>query len=147
MSSGHSFLELLWVAALGARGWFLSVALVGFAMFGLTLGVNGMAEPKAVVFAFFMPLLLSAIMGTVSLGSHRARSEAWAAGSLRKPILLAAFMWNVVFGFVALIVDRVVIHFRLLSREPFAFPESIAVVAAMAAVLALLALYPRRGPQ
>jgi hypothetical protein len=142
-----TLLELLWIAILGARGWFIAVALFGSVLFGLSLGLNAEAEPKAVALAFFLPLLLSAITGTVALGSHRARSEAWKGGSLRKPVFLAAFTWNAGLGLAALFVDRVVLHFKLLPREPFAFPESILAVAAMAAVLALLAVYPRQGPQ
>ncbi len=138
--------ELLHVAILGARGWFVTVTLIGFALLGFGLGLNAEAEPKAVVFAFFMPLLLSALMGTIALGSHRARSEAWGAGNLRKSVFLAAFVWNAALGLAALVVDRVVVHFKLLPRDPFSFPQSFLAVAALAAALALVALYPRQGP-
>ena len=139
--------ELLVVAVFGARGWFITVALVGLVLFGASLSLNAAVEPKAVVFAFFMPLLLSAIMGTVSLGAYRARYESGKAKALRTQVFLAAFIWNGILGIAALLVDRVVIHFKLLPRLPFAFPQSLAAVAALAVGFAVLAVYPRKGPQ
>ena len=147
MFSPPSVRELLFVAAVGARGWFITVALVGFTLFAVSISMNAEAEPKAVVFAFFMPLLVSALMGTVALGSHRARGEAWGSGGMRKAFFMAAFVWNMSLGLAALLVDQVVIHFNLLPRVPFVLPQSIAAVAGMAAVLALFAVYPRQGPQ
>jgi hypothetical protein len=139
--------ELLLIAAFGARGRFVSVLLVGLVLFGISLAVNSAVEPKTVAFAFFMPLILSAIMGTVSLGTYRARQEAWLPKTPRGRVFLAAFIWNCSLGFVALVVDQVVLHFKLLQRPPFAFPESLAVVAGLAAGFAVLAVFPRRGPQ
>jgi hypothetical protein len=140
-------IELLFIAAIGARGWFISVALFGLVLLAQSLGVNVEVEPRAVVFAFFMPLIAAAIMGTVALGTYRARSEAWGVSSMRKQVFLAAFVWNGILGFATLVMDRVVLYFQLLPREPFEFLHAVAVVAAMSAGLALLSVFPRQGPQ
>ena len=147
MFGSPPIVELLSVAAVGARGWFITVALSGVILFAASLGLNAEVEPRAVVFAFFMPLLLSAIMGTVSLGVHRARSESWGGGPLRKQFFLAAVVWNSILGVAALGVDRVVFYFKLLPRQPFEFPHSVAAIAALAGGLAVLAVYPRQGPR
>jgi len=147
MFRAPSITELLLIAAIGARGWFITLVLVGLALLAASVVLNPTVEPKAVVFAFFMPLIISALMGTVALGAHRARGEVWGAGSLRKQAFAAAFVWNCILGTAALVLDRVVCHFKLLPRDPFEFPQSMAVVVAMAAMLALMAVYPRQGPQ
>jgi small-conductance mechanosensitive channel len=141
------FTELLTIAAIGARGWFVAILLIGLALFAASLNLNTTVEPRAVVFAFFMPLLFSALMGTITLGLHRVRSEAWGSGIPKRNFFVAAFIWNGVLGVVSLVVDRVVLHFKLLPREPFEFPYSMAVVVIASAGMALLAVLPRRGPQ
>ena len=145
MNPASSLTDLLRIALLGARGWFTVVALVGLTLFGLSLRLNQQVEPKAVALAFFLPFIISAITGTVALGAHRARSEKWGTGDTRTRVLLGAFTWNALLGLTAVAVDRLVIHFNLLPRDPFAFPQSVIAVACAAAALALLAIYPRQG--
>ena len=125
-------IELQIVAFIGARGWFICVALIGLLLLGAGLGVSAEVEPTAVVFAFFMPLLLAAIMGTVALGTHRARSEAWGGKPPRESkCSLQHSSGTASSALPRSAIDRVVLHFQLLPREPFEFAQSVAVVVAV----------------
>lgn len=139
--------ELLSIALFAARGWFIVVLLAGLLLLAASLGMGVAPPPKAVAFAFFLPLLLSALFGTFALGTYRARQESVQANTvLRTHVFRAAVIWNGSMGLVALAVDQTVIYFRLLERAPFEFPHSLGIVLAMAAGVALLAIYPRQGP-
>jgi hypothetical protein len=140
--------ELLLIALFAARGWFIAVFLAGLLLLAAGLGLGVSPLPKAVALAFFLPLLSSALFGTFALGTYRARQESVQANTaLRKCVFRAAVIWNCFMGLVALAVDQVVIYFGLLSRAPFEFPHSVGIVLAMSAGVALLAIYPRQGPQ
>jgi hypothetical protein len=139
--------ELLSVALFAARGWFVAVFLAGLFLLAASAGLGVPPPPKAVALAFFLPLLLSALFGTFALGTYRARQESVQANTtLRKHVFRAAVTWNFLMGLAALAVDQAVIYFSLLSRAPFEFPHSLGIVLAMAAGVALLAIYPGRGP-
>jgi hypothetical protein len=83
--------ELLLIALFAARGWFIVVLLAGLLLLAASLGMGVAPPPKAVAFAFFMPLLLSALFGTFALGTYRARQESVQANTaLRKHVFRAA---------------------------------------------------------
>jgi hypothetical protein len=147
MWSHPALRELLWQAFVGARGWLLGCAVLGFTLLGGSFALLGSPEPRAVALAFFVPLLLAAIMGSTSLSAYRARHEYGARPAFAVRVFLAAALWNAFLAALALVLDRAVVHYGLLMRPPFPFPASVGFAAMAAATVALLSVYPRRGPQ
>jgi hypothetical protein len=139
--------ELLWEAYVGARGWLAGVAAVGMALLSASVALSGSAEPRAIFIALFLPLLAAAIMGSTELGAYRVRHNYGSAKGYAVRIFLAAVVWNMLLAACALVVDRAVVHYGLLPREPFAFPSSLFVAAGVAVAIASLSVWPRRGPQ
>ena len=138
--------ELLWQAYVGARGWLLGCVMLGSAVLGASLALASTPEPRAVALAFFLPLLLAAIFGSTSLSAYRARHEYGSRSGFALRVFLAAALWNTILAALALVVDRAVVYYGLLMRAPFPFPASLGFAALAAATVALLAVYPRKGP-
>ena len=138
--------ELLWQAYVGARGWLLGCAIFGLALLGASSVLLGAPEPRAVALAFFIPLLLAAIMGSTSLSAYRARHAYGSRSGFALRVFLAAALWNGLLAAVALAVDRTVVHYGLLMRAPFPFPASLGFAVLSAVAVALFAVYPRKGP-
>lgn len=146
MSIQPTFQDLLWQACLGARAWFLGMFFVGLGPLLASQALLGAPEPRAVVLTFFMPLMLAALMGSTSLSAYRVRHADGPGSELAVRVFVAAVLWNALLAGTALVVDRAVTHYGLLARAPLPLPVSIGHAALAAVAVALLSIWPRRGP-
>jgi uncharacterized MnhB-related membrane protein len=135
--------DVLWEAALGARGWFIAIFGIGCGLiaFGFATGSENMT--KAYAYALLMPFWLAALMGTVAIWSYRTRQQASVFSGAGKTMLTGAAVWNCTIVSIASAMEQLLTRTGVLDRPPRALTEAVVGPLVVGTVMALFISLPR----
>jgi hypothetical protein len=138
-----SIRDVLWEAALGARGWFIAIFGIGCALIALGYATGSENMTKAYGYALLMPFWLAALMGTVAIWSYRTRQHLSVFSRPGRTMLTGAAVWNCTLVSVASAMEQVLTRTGVLDRPPRALSEALAGPLVVGIVMALFIALPR----
>jgi uncharacterized membrane protein YadS len=135
--------DVLWEAALGARGWFLAVFAIGCALVAFGLLTESTNMNSAYAYAFLMPFWLAALMGTVALWSYRTRQHWRLFSPAGRTVFVGAVLWNTALVGIASAAEQLLTRSSVLDRPPRDLTEALAGPVAIGCIMALFIAVPR----
>ena len=138
-----SIRDVLWEAALGARGWFLAILGIGcvLVVLGYATGSNNMNSAYA--YAVLMPFWLAAIMGTAALWTYRTRQRWSTFSTVGRTVLAGAALWNCTLIVLASAAEQLLTRTGMLDRPPRELTEAVVGPFVVGGIMALFVALPR----
>lgn len=137
-----SIRDVLWEAALGARGWFIAIFAVGCGLVLYGLITESINMNSAYAYALLMPFWLAALMGTVAVWSYRTRQHWRIFSRAGRTLFAGTALWNCgAIGFASA-AEQLLTRASVLDRPPRDLTEALVGPVAIGCIMALFIAIP-----